>query len=157
MGPNSAATLGAHEHPQDTKQAARYRALVREFQDAQPGSSKGSSRSRTESDRRQPLALKPDPAAFARRFLDLAREKPADRSSFDALFWVVSHCPHGAEGDQALQLLAASRLDDPRLSPVLQRLGSSKSSEAEKLLRAAMEKSTDREVQAHAGMLQSCG
>ena len=96
------------------------------------------------------MALKPDLAAFARRFLDLAREQPADRASFDALSWVVSHCPHGVEGDQALQLLATSHLDDPRLSPVLQRLGSSKSSEAEKLLRAALEKSTDREVQAHA-------
>jgi hypothetical protein len=61
-----------------------------------------------------------------------------------------SHCPHGAEGDQALQLRAASHLDAPRLSPVLQRLGSSKSSQAENLLRAAMEKSTDRQVQAHA-------
>ena len=79
----------------------RYRALVREFRDAQLGSSKGSSRSRTESDRRQPLALEPDPAAFAQRFLDLAREKPADRSSFDAPSRVVSHCP-GAEDDQAL-------------------------------------------------------
>lgn len=146
----STATLGAQEHPQDSKQAARYRALVREFQDAQQDSSKAYSLSRTESDRRQALALKPDPAAFARRFLDLTREKPADRASFDALSWVVSHCPHSAEGDQALQLLAASHLDDPRLSPILQRLGSSKSSEAEKLLRAAMEKSTDREVQAHA-------
>jgi thiol-disulfide isomerase/thioredoxin len=146
----SAATLGAQELPQDTNQAARYRALVREFQAAQQNSSKASSESRTESDRRGALALKPDPTAFARRFLDLAREKPADRASFDALTWVVSHCPLGAEGDQAFQLLAASHLDDPRLSPVLQRLGSSKSSEAEKLLRAAMEKSTDREVQAHA-------
>ncbi len=145
-----AAALGAQEHPEDASQAARYRALVREFQHAQQKPSKSSSESRTDIDRRAAIALKPDLAAFARRFLDLAREKPADRGSFDALTWVVSHCPQSAEGDEALQLLAASHLDDPRLSPVLQRLGSSKSSEAEKLLRAALEKSTDREVQAHA-------
>jgi hypothetical protein len=79
-----------------------------------------------------------------------AGDQPMNGSGGIVLPGPFSHCPHGAEGDQALQLRAASHLDAPRLSPVLQRLGSSKSSQAEKLLRAAMEKSTDRQVQAHA-------
>ena len=74
----------------------------------------------------------------------------ADRSSFDALSWVLAHHPQGPEGEQALELLAASHLDDPRLGPVLQHLGSSKSPAAMALVCAALEKSQDREVQAHA-------
>ena len=105
---------------------------------------------KTDEDRRRAQDRKPDTTSFARRFLDLARSEPADRNSFDAISWVLSHAPQGPEGDQALELLAASHLDDPRLGPILQHLGTSKSPAAEMLLRAAMEKSQDREVQAHA-------
>ena len=49
-----------------------------------------------------------------------AGDQPMNGSGGIVLPGPFSHCPHGAEGDQALQLRAASHLDAPRLSPVLQ-------------------------------------
>jgi len=140
----------AQDKSKESPAAGRYRALLREYQTAQAAYSKANSGAKTEAERRGAQALKPDTASFSRRFLEFARAEPADRSSFDALSWVVSHSAQGDEGEQAFELLAASHLDDPRLGAFLQHLATSKSPAAEKLLRAAMEKSQDREVQAHA-------
>jgi hypothetical protein len=144
------ALLGAQENARDRATDSDYRGLVREYETARQAYTKANSTATNDADRRQLQKQRPDTAAFARRFLDLASAKPADKSSFDAISWVLTHTPHGAEGDRALELLAASHLDDPRLGPILQHLGSSKSPAAEKLLRAALEKSQDREIQAHA-------
>jgi hypothetical protein len=144
------AALTVQQEPHDTAQAVRYRALVREFQDAQQVYTKGYAAAGTDLQRREAQASRPDPAAFAGRFLDLARQKPGDPASFDALSWTLTHGPNGSADDQALELIAAGHLDEPRLGPILLRLGSSPSPAAERLLRSALEKSPDREVQAHA-------
>ena len=140
----------AQEKTKESPAAGRYRALLREYQTAQSASSTAYAVAKTDAERRAAQALKPDTPLFSRRFLDFARAEPGDRSSFDAISWVLSHSPQSPEGDQSLELLAASHLDDLRLGPILQHLGTSKSPAAEKLLRAAMDKSQDREVQAHA-------
>jgi hypothetical protein len=145
-----AAAFGAQGDPQETTPAARYRALVREYQDAQQAYSRASAEAGTGQAGHKLPPRKPDPRDFARRFLDLAREKPGDRASFDALSWVLSHGSQGAEADQAYELLGASHLGDQRLAPILQHLSTSKSPAAEKLLRVALDKSPEPEIQAHA-------
>ena len=143
-------SLGAQVDPAAATPEARYRALARSYQDAQQVYTKAYAAAETEAQRHEIQARKPDPAAFAQRFLDLAKELPGDRASFDALSWVLNHAPKGSLIDQALKLLAAGHLAEPRLIPILKRLGSYRSPAAEPLLRAALENSPDREIQAHA-------
>jgi hypothetical protein len=140
---------GAQADPPKVAPATQYRMLVREYQSA----SQASPRAAPTAGPGEPAPAsgrKPDPATFAVRFLDLAREHPGDRASFDALSWVLSHAPHGPEADRAYELLGANHLADERIIPILQRLGTSKSAAAEALLRTAMEGSPEAEVQAHA-------
>ena len=144
------AWLGAEESARKAIPDTGYRALVREYDAAHQAYNRAFLAATTDAQRRRVQARRPDLAAFARGFLDLAREKPEDKSSFDALSWVLSHTPQSAEGDRALELLAAGQLDNPRLGPIIQRLRTSRSAAAEKLLRAALAKSQDRDVQAHA-------
>ena len=117
------ALLAAQQTSKDAPAAGRYRALMREYQTAQSESTKALPAAKTDDERRGAQARKPDVAAFARRFLELARAEPGDRSAFDALSWVLARVPQRPEGEQALELLAASHLDDPRLGPILQHLG----------------------------------
>jgi hypothetical protein len=151
VGPLVLVTLmGAQGSPRQSAPPDRYDALLREYQDAQQAYGKAYAAAQSDSERQQVKAHKPDPAAFVRKFLDLARDKPGEPGSFDALVWVLTHGPHGPLGDEALDLLAASHLDNSRLIPILQRFSSSKSPAEERLLRTAMEKNTNRDVQAHA-------
>jgi hypothetical protein len=124
--------------------------LVREYQDAQQAYSRALADARSDESRRTLQARRPDAQDFTRRMLDLARENPGDRVSFDALSWVLSHGSHGAQADQAYDLLAAGQVADVRLSSILQHLSTSKSLSAERLLRTALEKSPESEIQAHA-------
>jgi hypothetical protein len=131
---------GAQADPPKETPETQYRTLVREYQSASQASARAAPAS----------GRKPDVAAFAVRFLELAREHPGDRASFDALSWVLSHAPHGPEADQAYALLGANYLADEHIIPILQRLSTSKSPVGEALLRSALEMSPEPEVQAHA-------
>ena len=146
----SIALRGSRPIPRRRRRRQRYRALVREYQAALQASSRASPGGEGREPGRTASSRKPDPAAFAHRFLDLAKENPGDRASFDALSWVLAHAPHGPEADQAYQLLGASHLAETHLVPILQHLGTSRSPAAEALLRTALEKSPEAEVQAHA-------
>jgi hypothetical protein len=141
--------LGAQGTSKDAQAIERFHALQREYQAAQVSYSKAWRSAKTEDERRRAKLLKPDPAQFARRFLELARAQPESSISFDALSWVHSHEPQEPEGEQALELLA-DHLDDARLGTFLPHLVNSKVPAAERLLRAALEKSQDREIQAQA-------
>ena len=141
---------GAQADPPKETPAARYRALVREYQAAVRDSTRAGPPALAGEQSSKTSTRKPDPAAFAHRFLDLAREDPGDRASFDALSWVLAHAPHGPEADQAYQLLGANHLAEMHLVPILQHLSTSRSPAAEALLRTALEKSPEPEVQAHA-------
>jgi hypothetical protein len=141
---------GARADPLKETPAARYRALVREYQAVVQDSTRAGSPAKAGEPSSKTSTGKPDPASFASRFLHLARENPGDRASFDALSWVLAHAPHGPEADQAYELLGANHLAEMHLVPVLQHLSRSRSPAAEALLRTALEKSPEPEVQAHA-------
>src|SRR3954447_4087021 len=141
---------GAQADPPKEPPAIRYRALVREYQAALQAPARAAPAPKVGESGPPASGRKPDPSIFAHRFLDLAKENPGDRASFDALSWVLSHAPHGPEADQAYQLLGASHLAEARLIPILQHVGTSKSPAAEALVRTALEKSPEAEVRAHA-------
>ncbi len=146
LAPALRATNGAKDVPP----AGRYRALVREYQGAQQVYYKAMRDAKADADRRKALARKPSPREYAERFLVLARSAPKDPAAFDALSWVLTYSANGPEADEALGVLAREHAADKRLGPVVRRLASSRSPEAEALLRVAAEKSPHREVQAQA-------
>ncbi len=140
---------GAAGDPTDSP-AARYRALVRDYQTRQLAFHKAINRAKTDADRRKALSAKPSPAEYAERFLELARADPKDEAGFDALNWVLTYAPHGPESDEALGLLAREHVGNKRLGPLLQKLLTWRSPPAEDLLRAALAKSPHREARAQA-------
>jgi len=140
---------GASGDPADSL-AAKYRALVRDYQTRQLAFHKAINGAKTDPDRRKALSAKPSPAEFAERFLELARTDSKDEAGFDALNWVLTYAPHGPESDEALGLLAREHVGNKRLGPVLQRLLTWRSPPAEDLLRAALAKSPHREARAQA-------
>ena len=140
---------GASGDPADSL-AAKYRALVRDYQTRQLAFHKAINRAKTDADRRKALTAKPSPAEYAERFLELARADPKDEAGFDALNWVLTYAPHGPESDEALGLLAREHVGNKRLGSVLQKLLTWRSPPAEDLLREALARSPHREVRAQA-------
>jgi peroxiredoxin len=55
----------------------------------------------------------------ARQFLAVAREAPDDPSTFDALEWVVRNSLYSPETAEAMAILAADHVDDPRSAKLL--------------------------------------
>jgi thiol-disulfide isomerase/thioredoxin len=145
-----AAALSAVAEDRTASPPAQYRALVREYQDAQAVFFKALGAAKTDVERREALAGKPDPADYADRFLALARANPSDPAALDALSWVLTYSPHSPAADEALELLAQNHVESPRLGAVLRNLTAARSEAAEALLRAVLAKNTSREIQAQA-------
>jgi hypothetical protein len=100
---------------------------------------------KTEEAERLAEAKAPDPVAYAKRLLAVAKEFPDDRVAPDCLITVV-YCDTGAETDQALQLLMRYT-DSPEVRNACQGLTDTRSPAAEPFLRAAIAKSPHREAQ----------
>jgi hypothetical protein len=82
--------------------------------------------------------------------LELAEKNAKDPAAIDALTWVVQNAGgRSAEGKQALAVLLRDHLDSKQLGRICQNLRHS-DPEAEKDLRAILEKNPHREVQAQA-------
>jgi hypothetical protein len=110
----------------DTAAAKQYQALVDEFE------KEGGAR------------------IFAKSFLALADEHPKDPAAVDALLWVAGNVRGRTETTRALELLQSRHLDSKQLGPALKDVAGSRSPAAQKLLRAAMEKSPHAEIKARA-------
>lgn len=89
--------------------------------------------------------------AFAKRFLALAKKHPDDTAAADALLWVVKKVRGRPDTDSALQLLADNHVERDKLAAGCRDIARSRSPKAEPLLRALLEKSPHKSVQAHAG------
>lgn len=87
---------------------------------------------------------------FAKRFLAFAKEHPGDSASVDALLWVVKKVPGRAETDSALKLLTDQHTNGEKLAAGCYDIARSRSAKAELLLRALVDKSRHRSVQAQA-------
>lgn len=87
---------------------------------------------------------------FAKRFLALAEQHPEDPAAVDALLWVVEKVRGRADTDAALKLLADRHKESEKLAPACSDVARSRSPNAEPLLRALLEKSPHKSVQAHA-------
>ena len=91
---------GASGDPADSL-AAKYRALVRDYQTRQLAFHKAINRAKTDADRRKALSAKPSPAEYAERFLELARARSEGRSRVRRPELGPDLRTHGPESDEA--------------------------------------------------------
>ena len=87
---------------------------------------------------------------FAKRFLELAENHRHDPVAVDALLWVITKIPNRPESAQALQRLAKDHLDSEKMAQACAHVVRVRSTAAEKLLRAALDKSPHKTVRAQA-------
>lgn len=87
---------------------------------------------------------------FAKRFLELAEEHPKDPAAADALLWVVKNVRGRRDTTRALEGLAKHHLSREKLGAACIEVARSRSVAAEKLLRAVLEQSPHKNVQAQA-------
>lgn len=113
------------EEPTDSP-AEKYQALVDEFEEV------GGARQ------------------FAEQFFELADEHPKDPVAVDSLLWIVKNLKTRPEAQRALELLAEKHLDSEKLGPACRQIARTPTVAAEQLLRACLDKSPHRSVQAEA-------
>jgi hypothetical protein len=111
---------------QDTSAAAKYQALLDEYEQA------GGAR------------------IFARRFLEFGEQHSQDPAAIDALLWVVQNVRGRPETDRALELLAQRHITSDKLGPACDSIANSRSLAAEKLLRSVLRDNPHERVRAQA-------
>ena len=87
---------------------------------------------------------------FAEQFFQLADEHPLDPVAIDSLLWIVTNLKTRPEAIRALELLAKRHLDSEQLGPGVRQISRTPTVAAEQVLRACMERSPHRSVQAEA-------
>ena len=87
---------------------------------------------------------------FTEQFFQLAADHPKDPVAVDALLWIVTNLKTRPDAKRALELLAKRHLDSEKLGPGCRQISRTPTVAAEQLLRACMERSPHRSVQAEA-------
>lgn len=122
----------------------RYEALVKEFEKAREAYSKAYDEARTDAAREK--LQWPRAETYAKRFLALAQENPADSAALDPLVWIVSNCRDGEEHETSLKLLLKNHAKSPRMARVAQSLIYADRAIAEPWLRSLLTEATEHEV-----------
>jgi hypothetical protein len=125
----------------------QYQAILKEFQTAQQQFFKEYRDAKTDEERQKAFAKNPKPQDYAKRFMELAEKNPKDPAAIDALVWVATSAGYTPQAGKAIDLLIQDHIQSDKLGPVCQSLVYSQSPQAEKLLRAVVEKNSHHQVQ----------
>jgi hypothetical protein len=129
--------------------AQQYRALLKEFQEAQQAWIKSIRAAKTKEEQQKAIANRPNPAKFAARFLEFAQKNAKDPAAVDALVWVTSNTfggpdsPHG----KATAILMTDHVQSDKIGQLCYVMGFRPSPAGEKFLRAVLEKNPHKNVQ----------
>ena len=97
---------------------------------------------KTPPERRAILEQRPQPKAYGKRFLEYARQHPAEKTALDALAWTASHVRIDQTLDNAVELLIERHLQDQRITEAIGTgPGVSPSAARQRLLTAMLAKS----------------
>jgi peroxiredoxin len=142
-GPGPTAGQGELRTPR-----ALYERLAREYDRAQQSYINALRSYRTHEEFEEAQKKDPDEEEFARRFLLLARSHPEDPVAVDAINWVLTtgDLDSGPYAEKAVDLLIKDHLRRGRFGPACRDLTFIADRNAERLFRAALEQSEDREV-----------
>jgi cytochrome c peroxidase len=91
-----------------------------------------------------------EPRELAEKFVQLAETHPNDSVAVDALVWVLTKLRSRPEATHALELLARDHIRSEKLAAACPQIARVPSLAAEKLLRAALERSPHDDVRAQA-------
>jgi hypothetical protein len=127
--------------------AEQYESLSKEFQKAQEDWQKEYQAAKTAAERRELLNKRPLPDQYTSRMMELAEKNPNEAVAFDALAWVVRTGPGTRDAPKALEHLLKSHVEKPEIGRVCQALLASQLGDADKLLRAVLEKNPNHEAQ----------
>ncbi|MCI0456298.1 MAG: hypothetical protein L0Z62_04895, partial [Gemmataceae bacterium] len=134
--------------------AAKYQALVKEYNDAQQAFFREYQKATDEAKPKLVQEKMPKPEKYAPKFLELVETHPKDPAAVDALVWVATHVS-GRPSDKdssrakALAILLQDHVTSDKLGGVCQRL-TRMDPTAEALLRGILEKNPSPEVQGDA-------
>ncbi len=135
----------AKAEPAPLSPAEQYKALEKEFHDAQQEFFKVYREAKTDQERQKLVKEKyPQPPKYAGRFLKLAQEYPDDPAALDALTWVVSNASYSTEGAKALDQLARDHVANPKVGAVCGSLVYQQSPKVEPFLKDIVAKNPDR-------------
>ncbi len=126
-----------------------YESLVRAYEDAQVEYIAAVKAARTPEESEAAQKRDPDEEEYTRRFLLLARSHPEDPVAVNALAWpfTIGCWDMGPLAEHAVDLILKDHLPRGRFGPVCRDLAFIADRNAERLFRAALQKSEDREVQ----------
>jgi hypothetical protein len=154
--------LQARDKAETPTPQQQYQALLTEFDKARMEFQKAFSEAKTQEDQRKVVEEKyPQTDKFAPRFLEFAEKNPKAPAAVDALIWVVAPpdqvvTPPSSKSDpdsprtKALRILLRDHVQSEKLGNLCQSLGYVQDEESQPLLRAVLEKSRHRNVQAQA-------
>ena len=129
----------------------RYQSLVQEHQKAMQQFMDVYQKAKTAEERDKLFQEKyPQPRSYARRFLEIAESAPQDAAAVDALIWIVQNGRFTPEANRAIDRLATGHTESRKLGDLAPILVHSLSPSAEKLLRAIVEKNSDRDAKGRA-------
>jgi hypothetical protein len=146
-GDDAKAKAGAQQTPKE-----QFQAVLDEYQKAQQTFSQAYSKAQTDTERSKIVdELYPKPAEYSARFLAIAEAAPDDPAAAEALVWCVQ-LGSGSGASKALRRLAEKHAENPKLASALPRLAYDHSPDAERLLRAVIDKNRDRTARGNATM-----
>src|SRR5438132_13988151 len=130
--------------------ADQYQAVVKEYEAAQQEFSKVYNAAKTDEERQKLSDKYPQPKAWSRRLLELARKNSKDPAAADALVRVVTNERHGEDLDEALGLLLSDHIGSEKLGQAAQMLVYSNAKEPERALETILQKNPHHEVKGKA-------
>jgi RNA polymerase sigma factor (sigma-70 family) len=125
-----------------------YERLVRAYEEAQEECIAALKAARTPEESEAAQKKDPDEEEFTRRFLLLAQSHPEDPVAVEALAWpfTIGCWDLGPLAEKAVDLLIKDHLPRGKFGPICRDLAFIPNRNAERLFRAALEESEDREV-----------
>jgi hypothetical protein len=150
--------LWAEDKPKDKDKPAtpaeQYQALLKEYQEAMKAFQDLLKDAKTPEEQQKLIAEKAPKQKFTPKFLELAEKNPKDPIALDALLWVMEDDfgPAGAKDGKAkaIDIIIRDHIESDRLGPMCQSLGNGFEKRNPELLRAILDKSPHKSVQADA-------
>lgn len=147
--------LRAEDKPQDKNKPSpqdQFRALVKEYSEAQQEYFKAMREAKSDADRQKALEKNPKAEKFAPRFLELAEKNPKEPVAVDALVWIANNSRGGAKAERskAFDLLMRDHIENEKLGQVCQNLAFGYEKVDEAFLRAVLAKNPAASAKAEA-------
>jgi thiol-disulfide isomerase/thioredoxin len=134
---------------QEVPAEVRYKAVLKEFEDAKRDRYRAETGAKTEQER-QELSKRPfDYQIFAEKMDRIARDNPRDHAALPPLVWVAVYT-QGPLADRAIQTIRESHVLDPGIGSFAVQIGYIPAPGGDAILRAILARNHSRQAKGHA-------